>query len=147
MEHLGPELTKRDPPDPGDIIVRTKRPLLDVDGWSMNCISRGRAKERIRFQDMTLLVIAQGTLLDLDPDVVRTNMLTNGYGGLEPVVSCMIIDSTYDESLVFNKTHELISAGSLLTFIWEWACAPHGPATNRLSDGSQWVAGFRKVKK
>lgn len=147
MDHLGPELTKRDPPDPGDIIVRTKRPLLDVDGWSMQCIARDHTKERIRFQDMTLLVIAQGTLLDLDPNVVRSNKLTDGYGGLEPVVTCMIMDSTYDETLISNKSHELISSGSLLTFVWEWACAPGVSITYRLSDGSQWATGFRKVKK
>lgn len=146
MEHLGPELTKRDPPDPGDIIVRTKRPLLDVDGWAMECfVGTMMKKPTIRFHDISLLVIGQGVLLDMDPNYVRTFALTNNHAGLSPIVVCSVITCNHSEGTWYDGV-EWWHPGTLLTFVWEWACERPG-GRGKTASGAQFVSGFRKVKK
>lgn len=145
MDHLGSELTKRDPPDPGDIIVRTKRPLLEEDGWAMECfLGTSGQKPTIRFHDISLHVIAQGVLLDMDPKYVRDHALTDKLSGLSPVVVCSVltcnpVNGWWDGNVFWLQ-------GTLLTFVWEWVCNS-GAARDRTPSGAQFVHGFRKVKK
>ncbi len=145
MEHLGPELTKRDPPEPGDIIVRTKRPVLEEDGWAMECfLGTSGLKPTIRFHDISLLVIGQGVLLDMNPKYVRDHALTNNFSGLSPVVVCSVL--TCNQANGFWNGMDFWLPNTLLTFVWEWVCDRAG-GRGKTVTGAQFVHGFRRVKK